>query len=46
MSLVSGDYCEIAFWVQRLAIDVQKGKAASVMETIPLYKDWKEMSFL
>ena len=35
-----------AFLIQRLAIDVQRGNAASVRATLPSTKDWVEVGFL
>ena len=32
-----------SFLIQRLAIDVQRGNAASVMATIPATKDWAKL---
>ena len=38
----SGDNRALQFLIQRIAIDVQGGNAASVMVTIPSSQDWAE----
>ena len=42
----TGDPRATSFLVQRLAIDVQRGNAASVMATLPSSKSWDEMGVL
>ena len=38
----TGDNRALQFLIQKIAIDVQWGNAASVMATIPLSQDWAE----
>ena len=42
----TGEVRATSFLIQRLAIDVQRGNAASVMATIPATKDWGEVGRL
>ena len=42
----TGEVRATTFLIQRLAIDVQRGNAASVMATIPATKDWGEVGRL
>ena len=42
----TGEPRSTAFLIQRLAIDVQKGNAASVMATLPSSWDWSEVVLL
>ena len=42
----SGDNSGTQFLIQKIAIDVQCGNAASVMATIPSIQDWAEFAFL
>ena len=42
----SGDNRAIQFLIQKVAIDVQRGNAASVMATIPSPQDWAEFASL
>ena len=42
----SGDNRATRFLVQKVAIDVQCGNAASVMATIPSSQDWAEFASL
>ena len=39
----TGEVQDTSFLIQRLAIDAQRGNAASVMATIPATKDWGEV---
>ena len=41
-----GDNRALQFSIQKIAIDVQRGNAASVMATIPPSQDWAEFVFL
>ena len=38
----TGDNRALQFLIQKIAIDVQRGNAASVMATISLSQDWAE----
>jgi len=38
----TGDNRALQFLIQKIAIDVQRGNAASVMATIPSSQDWAE----
>ena len=42
----SGDNRVTQFLIQKVAIDVQRGNAASVMATIPSSQDWAEFASL
>ena len=42
----SGDNRVTQFLIQKVAIDVQRGNAASVMATIPSSQDWEEFASL
>ena len=42
----SGDNRATQLLIQKVAIDVQRGNAASVMETIPSSQDWAEFASL
>ena len=42
----TGEVRATSFLIQRLAIDVQRGNAASMMATIPATKDWGEVGRL
>ena len=42
----SGDNRATQFLIQKVAIDVQRGNAASVMATIPSSQDWAEFASL
>ena len=42
----SGDNRASQFLIQKIAIDVQRGNAASVMATIPSSQDWAEFTSL
>jgi len=42
----SGDNRATQFLIQKVAIDVQRGNAASVMATISSTQDWAEFAFL
>jgi len=42
----SGDNRATQFLIRRIAIDVQRENAASVMATIPSSQDWAEFAFL
>ena len=42
----SGDNRATQFLIQNVAIDVQRGNAASVMATIPSSQDWAEFASL
>ena len=42
----TGEVRATSFLIQRLAIDVQRGNAASVMATIPATKDWGDVGRL
>ena len=39
----SGDNRATQFLIQKVAIDVQRGNAASVMATIPSSQDWQSL---
>ena len=41
----SGEPRSTSFLIQRLALDVQKGNATSVLGTIPASRDWSEVGF-
>ena len=42
----SGEPRSTSFLIQRLALDVQKGNATSVLGTIPASRDWSEVGLL
>ena len=42
----TGEPRSAAFLIQRLAIDVQRGNAASVLATLPCSRDWLEVGYL
>ena len=42
----SGDNRATQFLIQKVAINVQRGNAASVMATIPPTRDWAKFAFL